>query len=163
PWLDHGQRNPSRGLVHLENPDAYHVTDCNHVVWILDITIGHLTDVNQAAVLQANVDEGTEGNDVQHRTLEFHAGLQILEFQDTLLEDRGRLILSRVPARSSQSLGHVSQARDTYVESRSEIFERKALELVAQHTFPGRILQHFRATAKFGQELACEGIALGVN
>ena len=46
--------------VHGDDPDADHVADGGHVVGALDVAVGHLADVDEPDVLQADLDEGAE-------------------------------------------------------------------------------------------------------
>ena len=107
---DHRQRHAAALLVHRQHPDRHHVADRHHVVGALDVAVGHLADVDQAAVLQADVDEGAEIDDVQHRALQLHARLQVLELEDALLEDRRRQVLARVAAGPGQRVEDVAHA-----------------------------------------------------
>ena len=98
-------------MVHGQDPDSDHVSDCDHIVRILDVAVRHLTDVHQAAILQTNVDEGPEIDDIEHRPFQFHAGLQVLQLEDSLLENRRRQILARIAARPTECLQDIFQGR----------------------------------------------------
>src|SRR5262249_50058460 len=77
--LDHRQRDALPLLVHAHHPDRDHVADTHHVVRALDVAVGQLADVNQARILQPDIDERAEIHDVQDRAFELHAGGQVLE------------------------------------------------------------------------------------
>ncbi len=60
------------------------------------VAIGQLADMHQARVVQADVDKGPEVDHVQHGALQLHAGGQVVELDDPLLEDRSWQVLARV-------------------------------------------------------------------
>src|SRR5947208_8857010 len=69
---DHGQRRPAALGVDVQYPDRHHVADRHYLVRTLDVAVGHLADVHQAAVLQADVHERPERHDVEYGALQFH-------------------------------------------------------------------------------------------
>src|SRR5205823_3463136 len=71
--LDHRQRHAAPLLVHRHHPHVDHVADRHHVIRTLDVAVRHLADVDETAILQADVDERPEIDDVQHRPLQLHA------------------------------------------------------------------------------------------
>src|SRR6185437_1080011 len=66
---DHRQRNTMPFLVHRQHPHRHHITDRHHIVGAFDVAIGHLANVNEAAILQADIDEGAEIDDVEDGAL----------------------------------------------------------------------------------------------
>ena len=99
---NHRQRHAAPRLVDLVHPDLDDVADRHHFVRIADILVGQLADVHQARVVQADVDERAEIDHVQHRARQLHAGRQVVELDDALLEDRRRQVFARVAARPGQ-------------------------------------------------------------
>ena len=98
-------------MVDAHHPDGHHVADAHHVVRALDVAVGELADVDQARVLQADVDERAEVDDVEHRPLQLHAGLEVLELEDALLEDRLGQVVARVAVGPGQGVEDVAQGR----------------------------------------------------
>src|SRR5207248_3044201 len=58
--LDHRQRHAPPFVVHRQHPHRHHVADRHNIVRAFDVAVGHPADVYQAAVLQADIDEGAE-------------------------------------------------------------------------------------------------------
>src|SRR5205823_5519589 len=88
--LDHRQRHAVALLVDRQHPNPNDVVDRHDVIGAFDVAVGHLADVHQAAVFETNIDEGAEIHNVQDGALQLHAGLEVFELEDALLED-GRL------------------------------------------------------------------------
>ncbi len=63
---DHRERHAAAALIDLEHPDLNDVADRDDFMRIANITIRHLAHVDKSAVVQANIDEGTEIDHVQH-------------------------------------------------------------------------------------------------
>src|SRR5262245_53877238 len=57
---DHRQRHPPALVIDMVNPDGHAIAHGRHFVRAPDIPLGHLADVDQAAVLQTNVHEDAE-------------------------------------------------------------------------------------------------------
>ena len=87
--------------------------------------------MDQAAVLQANVDECAEIDDVQHRSLELHARLQVLQLENALLEDRWRQVLARVATRPGQGFQNIAHRRHARLQACGDILGGQHLELLA--------------------------------
>ena len=100
--VDHRQRNAATFFVDRHHPHGHDVADRDAIVRILNELRSQLADVHQAGVLQADVDERAEIDDVQHRAHQLHAGRQIVELEDSLLEDRLRQRFARVAAGPSE-------------------------------------------------------------
>ncbi len=115
--LDHRQRHAVPLLIHRQHPDVDHVADGRHLVGALHVAVGHLADVYQAAVLQADIDERAEVDHVQDRALQLHARLEVLELEDALLEHRRRQVVARVAARARQCVEDVAHRRHADMKS----------------------------------------------
>ena len=63
---DHRERDAAAALIDLEHPDLDDVADGDDFMRIANITIRHLAHVNQPAVVQADIDERTEIDHIQH-------------------------------------------------------------------------------------------------
>ena len=72
------------------------------VVRIADVLVGHLADVHQAAVVHADVDEGPEIDDVEHRAGQFHARAEVFQLEHALFEHGRGQIFARIASRTDQ-------------------------------------------------------------
>ena len=66
PRWNHRQRYATPCFVNFQHPHLHNVAHRNNLVRIADIAIGKLADMDQAAVVQADIDESAEINDVEH-------------------------------------------------------------------------------------------------
>src|SRR5205085_8923337 len=64
--VDHGERHAMPLLIDRHDPNLDNVADRHHLVWIADVLVGQLADVNQTAVFQAEIDKRAEIDDVEH-------------------------------------------------------------------------------------------------
>ena len=76
-------------LVDSQHPNLDDVADGHHVVRIADELVGQPANVDQAAVVHADVDEAAEIDDVQHGAGQFHVRREVFELEHAALEDRG--------------------------------------------------------------------------
>ena len=103
-------------VIDVQYPNFHHVAHRYDVVRTFNIAVGHLADMDQTAILQADVHEGAEIDDVENGALEFHARLQVLDAEDAFLEHRGRQIFARIPAGPSQTFQNVAQCGHTHLQ-----------------------------------------------
>jgi hypothetical protein len=89
---NHRQRNSLAVHVDVDHPNINHIADAANLMRAADVAVRHLADVNQTAVLQADIDEHTEVDHIEHFATQFHAWLQVFELQYALAEDRSRMI-----------------------------------------------------------------------
>ena len=75
-----------------------------------DESVGHLADVNEPRIFQADVDERSEVNNVQNSPVQFHTRCQVVELQNAAAEDRARKVRSRISARPTQCFDNVFQS-----------------------------------------------------
>ncbi|MCY1518204.1 hypothetical protein D9M68_529130 [compost metagenome] len=66
---------------------------------ILHEPVGKLRDVDEAILVDADIDKGAEGGDIGHGALELHAHLQVLDVVDALGKGRGLEARARVTTR----------------------------------------------------------------
>src|SRR5262249_60056388 len=125
-----------------------------------DVTVGHLADVNQSAVFQADVDKGAEVDDVENGALQLHAGLEVFELQHTLLEDGGRQIVARIAPWTRQGFEDVAQGRCPDVEPGRDLFRRERLYLFPQFGGSRAAGDHFGAGAQPAAHVADARIAV---
>src|SRR3546814_20305153 len=95
-------------LQHLHLDD---VAGLDHLARILDVAVGQRGDVDQAVLVHADVDEGAEGGDVAHHSLEHHARAQVLDVLHAVGEARGLELGARVAAGLLQLLQDVAHRR----------------------------------------------------
>ena len=95
---DTRRRSLSTSITQTLNDVAHR----HHVVRIADELVGQPADVNQAAVVHADVDEAAEIDHVQHRAGQLHAGRQVFQLDDAAFEDRRGQILAGIAARPDQ-------------------------------------------------------------
>ena len=81
------------------------------VARVLDEGLRHRRDVHEPVLVHADIDEGAEGGDVGDHAFQHHAGLQIGELLDALLEGGGLEGRARVAARLFQLLQDVGHGR----------------------------------------------------
>src|SRR5262249_16311078 len=76
------QRDALAGPPYLQHLDLDDVARLDDFARVLDEVFRHCGDVNQAILVHADVDEGTECCDVGNGTLQDHTGLEILDLLD---------------------------------------------------------------------------------
>ena len=108
----HGQRDALARDVHLLDAHLDHVAGLHHLARVLDEAVGQLGDVHQAVLVHADVDEGAERGDVGHHAFELHAGLQVGDLLDALLEGGGLELGARIAAGLLQLGEDVGDGRD---------------------------------------------------
>ena len=104
---DHGERYPPPLLVDFQDPDLDDIAHGHHVVRIADEFVGHLADVDQAAVVHADIDEGAEVDHVENRAGKLHAGAEIFQLENSLFEDGRGQIFAGIAAGANQLRGDV--------------------------------------------------------
>lgn len=111
--IDHGKRHPPSLHVHVENPGRDNVSDTDDVVWAANESIGDFADVNEAAVLEADIDEDPKVDHVEDRSLQLHAGLQIFNSKDARSEDRFGKVFARIATGTDEIIEDVVNRRNT--------------------------------------------------
>ena len=84
----------------------------HHLARILDETVGQLGDVHEPVLMHADVDEGAERGNVGDDAFELHAGLQVGDLVDALLERRRLELRARIAAGLFQLGENVGDGRD---------------------------------------------------
>ena len=96
--LHHGEGDLFAVSVDLLDPHLHRVADTHHVAGVLDEAVGQLGDVYEAVLVHAHVDKGAKVHNVAHCTLEFHAGLQIVDGKCRAAKDHLGCVVARVAA-----------------------------------------------------------------
>ena len=65
---------------------------------VLDEAVGQLGDVHEAVLMYAHVDEGAKVDDIAHRALELHAGLQVVDGKRRAAKDHLGRVVARIAA-----------------------------------------------------------------
>ena len=78
----HRQSDPISLQVHRDHSHANLLSNPHHRVRIADIPVGELRDVHEAVLMNADVDESSEGDDVRHDALELHPFGEMLWLSD---------------------------------------------------------------------------------
>jgi hypothetical protein len=117
-------------FIYRENPHRDDIAHRDDIVGTLDVAIGHLADVYQTTVLQADVDEGTEIYHVENGALEFHTGLEVFEFENALLEDRRGQVFARITAGPGQSIEDVAKSGHTHLQPTGGFLDGQFLEFL---------------------------------
>src|SRR5262249_11358483 len=98
----HRQRDPPPGEIDLQDRDLDPLLHTDDLAGVSDKAVGQLTDVDEAVLVHANVDEGAEGGDVRDDARQPHAGPEVLERADALLELERLEALAGIAARPGQ-------------------------------------------------------------
>src|SRR5205085_1002917 len=102
-----GEGDALARVVDLEDADGQLLTDLDDLGRILDELLRELADVDEAVVVDADVDERTECGDVRDDAFEHHAGLEVLHRGDVVAEPRRRELGTRIAARLRELGGDV--------------------------------------------------------
>src|SRR6185437_11565054 len=94
----HGQGDAVPRDVDGQDLDLDHVAGLGDVARVGDERVRHRGDVDEAVLVDADVNERAEGGDVRHDAFEAHAGLQVAEGLHALGEGRGLELGPRVAA-----------------------------------------------------------------
>ena len=134
----HGERDALSLAVDAQNPDGHDVAHADDVVRAADVAVGELADVDEAGVLEADIDEGAEVDHVQDGALELHALGQVFELEHALLEDRLGQVFTRVAVGPGQGFADVEQGRlaDTEVAGRRRDIDGPAASLEWPRAWP---------------------------
>ena len=65
---------------------------------MLHVAVGNLRNVDEAVLVDADIDKCPKVNHISHRTLENHAGLEVRDIHDIAAENRSVELLTRVAA-----------------------------------------------------------------
>ena len=91
-----GEGDALAGEVDVEDGDGDALLELDDGGGVFDEGVGELGDVDEAILVDADVDEGAEGGDVGDDAGEFHAGLEVFEGVDVVGEGEGFELLAGV-------------------------------------------------------------------
>ena len=105
----HAELHAAPRGVHAEHAHGYDLADRDHRERIAHEVVGQFRDMDQAILLDADVDEGAEVHDVAHRALQDHPLARSSSLSMSLAQDRLGQAVARVEARLLQVLDDVGQ------------------------------------------------------
>ena len=83
---------------------------------MLDEAVGQFGDVHEAVLVHAHVDEGTKVDDVAHRALELHAGLQVVDGKCRAAKDHLGRVVARVATGLLELVDNVDERQGAAVQ-----------------------------------------------
>jgi len=112
--LLHAERDAAALEVDLGHSHLDMLMQLDDFVWISDEAVGKLRHMNQAVLMNADVDEAPELRDVRHDARQEHAHLQVANLFHSAVELEHFSLASRVAPRFFQLVHDVGQGRDAY-------------------------------------------------
>ena len=94
----HAQLHATTQGVDFEDAHLHDLADGYDAERIFDEAVGEFGDVDEAVLLDADIDEGSEVDDVAHGALQDHLRLQILDFEHVVTQNGSRQGVARVEA-----------------------------------------------------------------
>ena len=98
-------------MVYLEDPYPHLLMEMDDAVDVADKTVGDLRDMNQAILMDADVDKGPEVGDVGHNAGKLHAGNKIVDGMHPGIELESLYLGTRVASGLLQLLHDVAERR----------------------------------------------------
>ena len=152
----HRQRDALARQVDLEHAHLDHGAGLDHFARVVHELVAHLADVHQAVLVHAEVDEGAELRHVADRAFQHHAGLQVLQVGDAVVEARHLEVGARVAAGLLQLGEDVLDGDGAEALVGEGLGPQRAQHLGAAHQFGHR-------PAGGGQQLLHHRVGLGVH
>ena len=152
----HRQGDALADDVDLDDADLHDIPRLHHFVRVAHEAIGELREVDEAVLVNADVDEGAERGDVGDGSLEPHARLQVLDVVDALGKSRGLELRPGIAARLLQFGDDVAHRR----QAESLVDEKTWIE-----RFESLLVAHQRAqiATAGGDDLLGDAVSLGVD
>src|SRR5579872_787602 len=85
--------------VDLEDANLDHVARLHHLMRVFDKAISELRDMDEAVLVNADIDERAKSSDIGHRPFEQHARLKVADVIDAFGEYRGLELRPWIAAR----------------------------------------------------------------
>ena len=82
----HGEANAFACYIHFSHFDFDNIACLDHLTCVGDEFVAELTDVNQAILVDTQINKGAKGRHVAHSAFQNHAFLQIAYVIHTLIE-----------------------------------------------------------------------------
>ncbi|EEF59358.1 hypothetical protein Cflav_PD1906 [Pedosphaera parvula Ellin514] len=117
-WADfgigfHRQGDALAGQIDFGDGDHHFLLNLDDFCGVFDEAVGHLADVDEAVLMDADIDEGTERRHVGDDARQLHPGLQIFHFVHALFEGKEFKFLTRVTAGLGQLVENVGESWQT--------------------------------------------------
>ena len=94
----HGEGDAVALEIDFDDGDLDFLADFDDFRGVADEVVGELADVDEAVLMDADIDEGAEGGDVGDDAGELHADLEVGRFLDAFGEGEELELLARVAA-----------------------------------------------------------------
>ena len=94
----HAEGDAVPGQVHFHDRDLDGLADFDDFAGVLDEVVGELADVDEAVLVDADIDKGAEGGDVGDDAGKFHADLEVGGFFHAFSEGKGFEFLTGIAA-----------------------------------------------------------------
>lgn len=116
----HGQGNALFAGIHAQHLDAHDVAHLEQLARVLDEFIADLGHMDEAVLMHAEIDKGTEVDDIAHGAGQLHAGLEVVQPHDIAAQQGLGQAVADIAARLAE-LGHnVVQGRLAHAQQRTE-------------------------------------------
>ena len=148
--------------IYVLDSDLDDVTGLEELGGVLDVSVGHLGDVEQTVVVHADVNEATEVDNVSDGTLELHTGLQVGNLKNVGGEDGCRSIVTDIAAGLLELGDYIKEGGLTAAELTGELCGAVLLCLKAKESKLS-CSDVLGGEAEAVEQLVCHGVGLGVN
>ncbi len=99
---DGGERNAATRLIDIDDPDLEYVADTDDLVRVADETVRQTTDVNEAAIGEADIQENAKIDDIEDCARQLHTRGQVFELHDPAPEEGRGKIVARIKGRAGE-------------------------------------------------------------
>ncbi len=100
--IAHTQLDAPAPNIHCEHAHLHDLPNLYYGQRIADKAVGHLRDMHEAILLDANIHKRAEVDDIAHRALQHHPLFQVFQLQHVLAQNRFRQAIARVESRLFQ-------------------------------------------------------------
>lgn len=151
-----GEGDASARDIDFEDTDGEFLSDLDDIVGVFDEVVGEFGDMDQAVLVDADVNESTEGGDVGDDAFELHVGGEVLDIVDIVAE------LGGFKGGAGVATG--------FFEFVDDIAEGGFADIIAEVTFDLDLLDECGVAdesadidAEISGHLFDEGVSFGVN
>ena len=143
-------------MVHLDDADTDVLMEFHYISGMGDATVGHLRDMHQTILMDADINKGPEVGDVRHDAWQFHSLDEVVDGVYTGIELKLLYLLAWVATRFFQFFHDISEGGDAYLGS-DVVFDIDSLTLFLI------INKVYDSTSLILGHLFNDGIALWMN
>ena len=101
-------------MIDLDDSDSDVLVEFDNVEGMGDATVGHLGDVDEAVLVDTDIDEGAEVGDVGDDAWQDHAFYEVVDGVDILVELEFFKLFARIAPRFFQFLEDIGEGRDAH-------------------------------------------------